>query len=187
MTATPVLAELVALASKHTNTKVVCREGGQTIAEMDWVDAAEACDTGYAPSSSDMSLYMDMKLDTDLTAFWEELDRLQKLVTKPLDEPILPDDYPVHQGYLYVANGKVTQFIDGMNMTVGRWKALTIPGIEKVTEVKRCDIAGRQARRPIEKPKKDVSPVAHRWNTAGTHINQAKRRPRSSDKIKKVK
>lgn len=54
-----------------------------------------------------------------------------------LDEPILSDDYPVHYGYAYVADGKViSSNIQG-----------TVAGLKKelnAKEIRRCDIFGRQ-------------------------------------------
>lgn len=36
----------------------------------------------------------------------------------------------------------------GERMTVGAWKRLRIDGVEDVTEVRNCDVAGRILRRP---------------------------------------
>lgn len=56
-----------------------------------------------------------------------------------LDEPILPDDYPVYPGYAYVADGKpISSPIEG---TVARLKAAI-----KATEIRRCDLVGREQR-----------------------------------------
>lgn len=55
-----------------------------------------------------------------------------------LDEPILPDDYPVYGDYLYVADGEVYRS-DWHDITVRELKAR-----EKFTEVRRCDIYGRK-------------------------------------------
>ena len=56
-----------------------------------------------------------------------------------LNEPVLPDDYPVYGDYLYVADGKVVRSdLHGTN--VRRLKAHL-----KAEEIRRCDIAGRQA------------------------------------------
>ena len=53
-----------------------------------------------------------------------------------LDEPILPDDYPVYTGYAYVADGKVISAdIEG---TVARLKAVL-----NAKEIRRCDLSGR--------------------------------------------
>ncbi len=54
-----------------------------------------------------------------------------------LAENILPDDYPVYCGYVYVADGKpVTCWISG---TVSDLKKDI-----KADEIKNCDIFGRQ-------------------------------------------
>jgi hypothetical protein len=53
-----------------------------------------------------------------------------------LDEPILPDDYPVYAGYAYVADGKViSSDVEG---SVARLKRAV-----KATEIRRCDLVGR--------------------------------------------
>lgn len=188
MNPTPVLQELVELASKHTGLKVTCRLGGQTYAEMDWVDAAEAHDDGYHPDPTIMALFAHTDPEIDLTPFWDELDRLKALIKQPLNEPILDDDYPVHQGYMYIANGKPKMFIDGMNMTVGRWKALRIENIEPVTEVRRCDMVGRQHRLPLEKPQVSPNQMSNGATLVHESANgQRHRRSRPSNKIKKVK
>jgi len=57
---------------------------------------------------------------------------------KEQNEPVLSDDYPVHQGYLYVVNGEPRHCpIEG-----------TVADLKKVCrfvvmEVRRCDIAAR--------------------------------------------
>lgn len=56
-----------------------------------------------------------------------------------LNEPILPDDYPVYGDYLYVADGKVVR---------SDWHGITareLKGHLRATELRRCDITGRQA------------------------------------------
>jgi hypothetical protein len=99
-----------------------------------------------------------------------------------LDEPILPDDYPVHQGYFYVVNGKPKTFIDGQNVTVGRWKAMRIPGVDPVTEVRRCDIVGRQ--RVYERNLANRGP-AEPTNVITEAKPHSRRRPRKTYKIRK--
>lgn len=54
-----------------------------------------------------------------------------------LNEPVLPDDYPVHWDYLYVADGAVIR--SDIQGTVKRLKANL-----GATEIRRCDIYGRQ-------------------------------------------
>lgn len=54
-----------------------------------------------------------------------------------LNEPILPDDYPIYADYLYVADGKVVRS-DWHDVTAREFKAR-----EGVKELRRCDMAGR--------------------------------------------
>lgn len=54
-----------------------------------------------------------------------------------LKEPILPDDYPVFAGYLYVADGKVISS-DLHNTDVRHLRAYL-----RAKEIRRCDINGR--------------------------------------------
>jgi hypothetical protein len=56
-----------------------------------------------------------------------------------LNEPELPDDYPIYGNYLYVADGKVIMS-DWHDVTAREFKAR-----EKVTKLCRCDIVGRRA------------------------------------------
>lgn len=58
---------------------------------------------------------------------------------KPLDEPILPDDYPVYGNYLYVADGKPV---------MSDWHDITVREFKHhigAKEIRRCDIYGRKA------------------------------------------
>jgi hypothetical protein len=53
-----------------------------------------------------------------------------------LNEPILPDDFPIHPGCLFVADGKVIE---------SKFKG-TIKGLKALTganEIRRCDIYRR--------------------------------------------
>lgn len=69
----------------------------------------------------------------------EQMYELETRITVcNLDEPILPDDYPVYAGYLYVADGKVIE-APGCCLTVLHLKQLL-----QVAEIRRCDIVGRQ-------------------------------------------
>jgi hypothetical protein len=55
-----------------------------------------------------------------------------------LDEPILPDDYPVYGDYLYVVDGKVVR---------SEWHDITVALFKRALsakEVRRCDINGRR-------------------------------------------
>jgi hypothetical protein len=63
-------------------------------------------------------------------------------MTKELDEPILPDDYPIYGDYLYVVDGKVYRS-DWHDITVGDLKRY-----ENCSEVRRCDIVGRDCGLP---------------------------------------
>lgn len=56
-----------------------------------------------------------------------------------LDEPILPDDYPIYADYLYVADGKVVRS-DWHNITAQRFRYYL-----GAAELRRCDIVGRQS------------------------------------------
>jgi hypothetical protein len=55
-----------------------------------------------------------------------------------LNEPILEDDYPIYADYWYVADGKPIRS-DWHGITARRFKAYV-----GATELRRCDIAGRQ-------------------------------------------
>jgi hypothetical protein len=56
--------------------------------------------------------------------------------SKELDEPILPDDYPVYCGYAYVADGMV--ILSDIQGTVRNLKRDA-----KAKEIRRCDMNGR--------------------------------------------
>lgn len=57
-------------------------------------------------------------------------------LTARLEEPLLPDDYPVYGDYLYVADGRVVR--SDVFGTVRDLKRDT-----KAMEIRRCDIVGR--------------------------------------------
>lgn len=57
---------------------------------------------------------------------------------EPLDEPVLPDDYPIYGNYLYVADGKVVMS-HLHDVTARQLKAYL-----GATELRRCDIYGRR-------------------------------------------
>lgn len=62
-----------------------------------------------------------------------------------LDEPVLPDDYPVYKGYTYIAdNSLVTSDIQG---DVKRLKTHL-----NAAEIRRCDLAGRLVAKTQRKP-----------------------------------
>lgn len=158
-----VIAELVALAAERTKKKIEYREIPDYYRNGKRLGVLWSASHGYVG---------------DFTA---ELDRLRAIVKEPLNEPILEDDYPVYQGRLYVANGKVREFIDGENMTVGRWKALRIRNVDPINEVRRCDIVGRQLRLPVKESKPASLTIS-----SERHSGQRARRRRSSNKIRKV-
>ena len=57
--------------------------------------------------------------------------------TRPLNEPVLPDDYPIYGGYAYLADGKPI---------ISDWHEITAAELKKrlgVTELRRCDLVGR--------------------------------------------
>ena len=59
-----------------------------------------------------------------------------------LNEPVLPDDYPVYGDYLYVADGKVIR---------SDLHGLTVADLKRdvgAKEIRRCDIYGRQRLTP---------------------------------------
>ena len=58
-----------------------------------------------------------------------------------LDEPILPDDYPVHYDYWYLADGKPIRSPLGGGLTVFDLKREL-----KANEIRRCDFVERLAR-----------------------------------------
>lgn len=56
-----------------------------------------------------------------------------------LDEPVLSDDYPIYADYWYVADGKPIRS-DWHGITARQFR-----NREGITELRRCDIYGRQA------------------------------------------
>lgn len=62
----------------------------------------------------------------------------------PLNETVLPDDYPIYAGHFYVADGKVVQ---------SDWHGITAREFKRnirAKELRRCDIAGRSERLEAE-------------------------------------
>ena len=57
-----------------------------------------------------------------------------------LNEPVLPDDYPIYGDYLYVADGKVVRS-DWHGITAREFKAHI-----GAKELRRCDLIGRSPR-----------------------------------------
>jgi len=171
---TPVVQEIVELASKHTTTYAEFRDspepGTDIIAARDY-RTDEQIKAGRLGS-------IWVRSDQDVGAFMDEYWRLAETVKKPLDEPILPDDHPIHQGYWYVFNGKPVNFIDGDEMTVGKYKMVTKNHPVPIIEIRRCDTYGRLDRLPVK-----VETVRH--EIAPAHKNK-RRKPRNSNKIKKV-
>lgn len=184
---TAVIEELVALASKHTGLGAVYRREAQQLNEMDSADVAEAYDNGYKPNGSDGAIFCSAPIDTDMGPFWRELERLEALIHIPLNEPVLNDDYLVIGGYMYIVNGKLTE-CEHFNGESN--KGITVAEFKRrygFQEVKHCDLVGRQLRLPERKERAPAGTLAHRWKSDGRTIRQAKRRPRTSNKIKKVK
>lgn len=60
------------------------------------------------------------------------------MTNAPLNEPLLPDDYPIYGNYLYVVDGRVYRS-DWHDITARELKAR-----EGFSEVRRCDIFGRR-------------------------------------------
>lgn len=58
-------------------------------------------------------------------------------VAQQLDEPVLPDDYPIYGDFVYVVDG-VVKTSDYHAITAREFKART-----GASEVRRCDLAGR--------------------------------------------
>ena len=58
-------------------------------------------------------------------------------MTEELDEPILPDDYPIYGDYWYVADGKPIRS-DWHDITARQFK-----NREGIKELRRCDMVGR--------------------------------------------
>jgi hypothetical protein len=107
-----------------------------------------------------------------------------------LNEPILPDEYLLCQGHLYVVNGKVREFIDGENVTVGRYKTMSIPGVPQATEVRRCDVVGRQVIRAYEHQEEVQAKMVAQWgrDLNGPPLENKKnkhKKPKRSYRIKK--
>jgi hypothetical protein len=58
-------------------------------------------------------------------------------MTTQLDEPILPDDYPIYGDYWYVADGKPVR---------SDWHDITAAQLKRAIgakELRRCDLLGR--------------------------------------------
>jgi hypothetical protein len=182
---TSVTAELVKLASERSGIKVEFRPDPSYSADLN------------TSNPWDGQLWATRHPEYK-GAFTDELDRLQKLVTRPLDERELRDDEKMFGGYIYVVDGQVREcehFNGESNagITVAeyrrRYNAHTIC---------RFDMYGRKARQP--KPERsdfdrhfrtqigdDLSLRPSGWSTSGRRMIQRQRKPRSSNKIKKVK
>lgn len=61
-------------------------------------------------------------------------------MSRELDEPVLPDNYPIYADYLYVADGKVIR--SDFHGVTARELRLRIGA----NELRRCDITGSQER-----------------------------------------
>lgn len=158
---TPVTEEIVLLAGKHIGLE-----------------------TGYlAPDEGSHKGYVFVKTGeepdgTVLGAFWEEFDRLQRKITHPLNEPILPDDHPVNIGYMYLVDGIPKECQEDFR-TVGRWK--TLPDVE---EIRRCDIYGRIARLPLAKEAE--TGMSEALNSASVKSGRSRRKGKKTYKIKNM-
>ena len=60
---------------------------------------------------------------------------------KQLNEPVLPDDYPVNYGYCYVVDGRVE--VSDIKGDVKALKADIKSQRRSANEVRRCDMRGR--------------------------------------------
>jgi hypothetical protein len=157
----PVTEEIVLLAGKHIGleTRYVSPEAGSH--------------KGY--------ILVKTREEPDgviLGAFWEEFDRLQQLIKRPLDERILPDNYPVKIGYMYTVNGSPQECLENFQ-TVGKWK--TVPGVE---EIRRCDIYGRIARLPFKQERE--TGMSKALNSVATKSGRTHRKGKKTYKIKNM-
>ena len=59
------------------------------------------------------------------------------MTDKKLNERVLPDDYPIYDGYAYICDGKITFAPKGDISVTGLKRILG------VKEVKNCDMVGR--------------------------------------------
>lgn len=101
-------------------------------------------DNGFCASEyeSGRSALRDEVLELIEGEIKSELKRLveQDTVTsgkKELNEPILPDDYPIHAGYAYVFDGRPDT--SNSSGTVGQYKRAN-----SVLEIRRFDMYGRE-------------------------------------------
>lgn len=182
---TSVTAELVALAAEHTGVPFKFEEfiGPVVVKPPRYLVSGQFDRERYQRDHG--SIWGPEQRGPNEDLFWNEFERLKGIILKPLDEPILADDYPVHPGYLYVKNGRMVELLDNVR-TVGQWKQLEIPDVEKAVEIRRCDMVGRMLRLPPKKEEPKLQ-IPSGWNASGRHLHQKKRRPRCSNKIRKVK
>lgn len=162
---TQVSQEIAELAGKHVGVKIDYR----------FLPGYTSSATVWAPHNT---------TSEKVEEFWQEHDRLRLLITQPLREFVLPDDYPLVQGYIYVINGKSQMFIDGERMTVGAWKVLLVSKGTPDAEIKSCDLHGRFSRRPLSKESLPgrypmIQPKHNR-------VGQPNRKRRKTYKIRKV-
>lgn len=59
------------------------------------------------------------------------------IATQELNEPVLPDDYPIYGGYAYVVDGRPI-LSNWHDITAGELKCLL-----GAKEIRRCDLVGR--------------------------------------------
>lgn len=94
------------------------------------------------------------------------------------NEPVLEDAFPMYGGYYYIIDGHIKECDyfngeDNRGISVAEYKRRY-----NVNEIRRCDLISR-----IEEQKKQRG----EQTTPKPCYNNKKRRPRSSNKIKKVK
>jgi hypothetical protein len=56
---------------------------------------------------------------------------------KELNDPVLPDDYPIYGGYAYLADGEPI---------ISEWHEITASELKRrmgIAELRRCDLVGR--------------------------------------------
>lgn len=161
--------ELVELACRNTGIKV---EYSPTHDPSDLPKPRmDAFSYPYTPLKA--SVWTD-DADQNLGLFWEEYDRLSRIVKKPLDEPILRDDFPLKTGYMYLRDSQPFEFLEEP-MTVRRY----LNRFPQYSEIRRCDIYGRINRQPLK-----YDPVVREVKES-THKN-TRRKNKKTYKIKNV-
>jgi hypothetical protein len=169
-----VIAELVVLASERTGIPVEYRPSAHTWRHLDlsgiWGELWSTLHPEYKGP------------------FTDELNRLVRLVKTPLDEPVLVDEDVMHPGYWYIYDNSPGE-CGAEGLTVAECKQRF-----GWTEIRRCDIIGRRLRQPrnpefgLFAKNVEISEVFSDTPTTNKPwYNTKRRRPRNSNKIKKVK